>query len=219
MSDCEHELPRRAAGLPPDWRARLDAARATVARLTPAATLTERRALAEAWLEVIELEAGAAFLELRAAPEAEVALRALGTLVAADDDPALRTALAFALLAIGPARRIPAPRGRAKVDAEVQAIEAALVLAERAPAIDTLVATCLSAIVKSGQFQLEPDLRERAFAAGRELRERFSTTASPRVAAEVARGLDEWAKMLPKTSPEREELLTERDRLRALATP
>lgn len=219
MSDCEHELPRRAAGLPPDWRARLDAARATVARLSPAEELTARRALAEAWLEVVEFEAGAALLELRAAPEAEAALRTLGTVVAADDDPTLRAALAYALLAIGRARRSSAPAGRAKVDAEVQAIEAALVLAERAPALDALVATCLSALVRSGQFQHEPDVRKRAFAAGRELRERFSTTASPRVATEVARGLDEWAKLLPKTSPEREQLLTERDRLRALTTP
>lgn len=217
MRDCEHELPRRAAGLPPDWRERLAAARATTSSLPRPLDLPARRSLAEAWLEVVELEAGAALLELRAAPEAETALRALATLVGDDADPTLRAALVFALLAIGRARRIPAPPGRAKVDAEVEAIEAALVLAERGPAIDSLVATCLTALVKTGQFQPEPDLRERAFAAGRALLERFGSTTSPRVAAEVARGLDEWATMLPKTDPQRASLLAERDRLRSLS--
>ena len=217
MGDCEHELPPRAAGLPPDWRARLEAARAAIARSPAPLELAARRSLAETWLQVIELETGAALLELRAAPDAEVALRALATLVADDSDPTLRGALAFALLAIGRARRISAPPGRAKVDAEVEAIEAAIVLAERAPAIDSVVAACLGALVRSGQFQLEPDLRERAFTAGRELLERFATTTSPRVAAEVARGLEAWAKMLPKTHPQREALIAERERLRALA--
>jgi hypothetical protein len=214
--DCAHELPARSAGLPPDWRERLTAARLAT-QGPPPTTLADRRARARGWLELIELETGVALLELRPAPEAERALQSLARLVAGDADPELRASLGLSLLAIGRARRIAAPRGRAKVDAEVEAIEAALVLAEQAPVIDTLVATCLAALVKTGLFQLEDDLRERAFAAGRELHERLGATTQPAVAAEVARGLDTWASMLPRTDPQRAQLLEARDRLLGVA--
>ena len=208
----DHQLPRVAAGLPADWRERLEAAWAVLR----GADLTSRHAVAEAWLVVVELEVGVAALEHHAAPAAEAALRSLAAVVGDDDDAELRTRLASALLAIGRSRRLAAPPGRAKVDAEVTALEAALVVAERPPVLEGVVATCLAALVKSGQFQTDAVVRERAFEAGQALRHRFGSTRVPEVAAVVARGLDEWAKMLPRESETRAELIAERDQLRRL---
>lgn len=208
--ECDHQLPRVAVGLPPDWPERLQTARAVVAEGSGS-----RQALAEAWLAIVELAAGGAALEQRhVSPAAESGLRSLAMLVGDDVDAGLRTMLAQALLAIGRFRRLAAP-SHAKVQAEVMAIEAALVVGERAPPVDGIIATCLSALVKTGLFQPEAAIRERAFEAGAELRERFGRTRSSSLAPVVADGLDAWVKMLPRGDSTRAELVAERDALLA----
>ncbi len=208
--ECDHQLPRVAVGLPADWREQLEAARAVVERGG-----ASRQALAEAWLAIVELEAGGAALEQRhASPAAEHGLRSLALLVGDDVDAGLRTLLAQALLAIGRFRRLAAP-SHARVQAEVMAIEAALVVGERAPPVDGIIAACLTALVKTGLFQAEAELRERAFEAGAALRERFGRTRSPSLAPVVADGLDAWVKMLPRGDSTRAELVAERDALLA----
>jgi hypothetical protein len=213
MDPCDHQLPARAAGLPDDHVARHAAAHATITRLTDATELADRRLLAEAWLVLVELECARAERASLPAQAAEVALRSLADVVGGDVDPTLRAALFYALVRIAWARRLAAPPGRGKVDVEVAVLEGAIALAERAPCVEALVAAGLAHLVRTGQFQVEADVRERAFSAARELCDRFGDTRSSAVAREVVRGLDEWLKMVPRNASERGELSELRTRL------
>lgn len=215
--DCDHELPRKAAGVPDDVAVRLVAARATIKRLRTTSVDAERLELAAAYREVVALEVALAGLRLEAeAPAADDALKALEVLVArAPTDGPLRRELCAALLHIATVRRTAAEPAD-KVDAEVRTVEDMLEIAEREPILEDMVAAGLSRIVRSGQFQTDPQIRRRSFAAGDALLARFSDTAERAVAVEVARGLEDFARMIDRSDPLHTALRTKVAALRAI---
>jgi hypothetical protein len=200
--------------LPPDWQARLDAAQATITRVGGASDLAARQQLARAWRTVVQVEVWRAGLALKAAPAAEEALRTLATLVGTDRDSVLRTELCEALFAIGQARRIPAPTEK-KVYAEVEAIEAAIALAQLPPALDVVAVQGLGRLIKTGHFQVGID-RERAFSAARDLLDTYGSTTDPPVASAVAAALETWARMHGRGTPEHATIMARREELLAI---